>query len=862
MRRSRGAPGALAIGRAIALCAAVFLSTPPASLLAQEPPVSGALSDHEIDSRLAEARAACGLGESHFERGRYEEARTSAQRCLDLQQELAASTAVTARRDVDSGLGRAHHLLGIIAVRDGQMPLAREHAERAMASFEAAGDVRGRALATLQMLRVVNLGLERERPLYDRVIADARAVSDRVLEARALHSFGDLLFVSGQYGESLEALESAAALFEKLGQTVDLGTTYNSLGRLYRSHGRLDAALASQLKALALHEQAAAPFEHLQSLNAVAVTYRALGDVRRTREHFDRALALAKETSTPRIQDFLRANIASALLEEGDYQQAADLLEGVIARGLDAYPVLRMREAASAYLHLGRHDVALSWAAKAVARCGAADSLDCIRSYDKRAAAYAALGNDAAALDDLRTAMTAIETVRRRLVPADFLKQQFHLALEDLYSRTIAIQIRNRQAGDALETAEHARARAFVDLLASRDLGAGGEGGALRSDSSVPAASRADLVAAAARLRSTILAYWVAEDEVFVWVVTADGVKRATRVEVRQARLLELIRATAPAIDDQGSAIARVQARGEPRPARELYDLLIKPVRDALPRAPAALLTIVPHGPLSALSFAGLRDPRGRYLLEDYTLHYAPSGAALRFTEARRRPDARAGRVLLVADPVTPAPSTLDLPLLPLPGARAESRAIAALVPRPRLARFERDTASEAAVRTTSADRAVLHFATHAIVRDDEPLASYLALGASGDDDGRLTAQEIYGLRLAADLVVLSGCRSAGGRVTGDGVATFARAFIYAGAASVVASLWEVADMPTNRLVSDFYRAWLGGASKARALRAAQLAQLRALRARAVRIDTPAGPAALPEHAVFWAGFTLIGEPD
>ena len=106
----------------------------------------------------------------------------------------------------------------------------------------------------------------------------------------------------------------------------------------------------------------------------------------------------------------------------------------------------------------------------------------------------------------------------------------------------------------------------------------------------------------------------------------------------------------------------------------------------------------------------------------------------------------------------------------------------------------------------------MLHFATHAIVSDDEPFGSYLALGASAADtpaNGLLTSQEVYGLDLNADLVVLSACRSAGGRVTGDGISAFARAFIYAGTASLVASLWDVADEPTNRLLPDFYRTWL-----------------------------------------------------
>ncbi len=107
-----------------------------------------------------------------------------------------------------------------------------------------------------------------------------------------------------------------------------------------------------------------------------------------------------------------------------------------------------------------------------------------------------------------------------------------------------------------------------------------------------------------------------------------------------------------------------------------------------------------------------------------------------------------------------------------------------------------------------------------------------------------------------------SACRSGSGDVSGDGIATFARAFIYAGTPSVVTRLWDVADQPTNRLMPEFYRSWFGGLSKASALRAAELKLLADLRAGRVKIDTPAGPLIVPEHPVFWAGFALIGEPN
>lgn len=239
-----------------------------------------------------------------------------------------------------------------------------------------------------------------------------------------------------------------------------------------------------------------------------------------------------------------------------------------------------------------------------------------------------------------------------------------------------------------------------------------------------------------------------------------------------------------------------------------------------------------------------------------------PAAGILQFTRDKRRPNARASKFLLVADPSLGSRSRLDLPLPPLPGARAEARAVASSVPTGRVAIVEGVDATEATVRRIAGANGVVHFATHAIVKDDDPFASFLALRPTSPEsatDGLLTASEIYGLSLNADLIVLSACRSGGGRVTGDGIATFARAFIYAGSASVVTSLWDVADEPTNKLLPAFYQSWLAGASKAAALRSAQLRFLRELRAGRIHVSTPAGTITLPEHPVFWAGFGLVG---
>ena len=110
-------------------------------------------------------------------------------------------------------------------------------------------------------------------------------------------------------------------------------------------------------------------------------------------------------------------------------------------------------------------------------------------------------------------------------------------------------------------------------------------------------------------------------------------------------------------------------------------------------------------------------------------------------------------------------------------------------------------------------------------------------------------------------MVFLSACRSGLGLVSGDGIFGLTRAFLYAGTPSVIASLWDVADAPTYRLISSFYRSWLQGSNKGAALRSAQLGLLRALRAQQIRIHTASGDVILPEDPVFWASFVLQGAP-
>jgi CHAT domain-containing protein len=171
---------------------------------------------------------------------------------------------------------------------------------------------------------------------------------------------------------------------------------------------------------------------------------------------------------------------------------------------------------------------------------------------------------------------------------------------------------------------------------------------------------------------------------------------------------------------------------------------------------------------------------------------------------------------------------------------------------------------SELARTIDAAHPSVLHFATHGFVFDDPKQPPFLALnrrGSAAADDGRLTLDEVYGLRLDTDLVVLSACRTGFGQVGSDGVIGLTRGFFYAGSPSVMATFWDVVDDATEILISGFYRNYVKTHAKSASLRAAQLALLNDLRAGKVVVTAGGRKVTLPEHPLLWAAFFLSGEP-
>jgi CHAT domain-containing protein len=298
------------------------------------------------------------------------------------------------------------------------------------------------------------------------------------------------------------------------------------------------------------------------------------------------------------------------------------------------------------------------------------------------------------------------------------------------------------------------------------------------------------------------------------------------------ARLVDFTRATIATRGPGTDSLWRA-------PLRRLHAMLVAPVEATGMLAGKSRLVLVPHVELQYLPFAALIDSARRFLVSRYDLAMTPSASV--WIALGDRPTGPGGTGLLA---FAPRPATL-------PGSNQEVATIQ------RLAGVDAQVltgsaATEPAFRRLAPTQRVLHLATYGVLNKQNPLFSFVQLAPGGAEDGRLEVHEVFGLQLSADLVVLSACQTglASGALAdvpaGDDWVGLTRAFLHAGAAHVVATLWPVDDWATAALMDRFYAAGMTGAATSpnRALAEAQRALI-------------AAPATA--HPFYWAGVIAVG---
>ena len=321
-----------------------------------------------------------------------------------------------------------------------------------------------------------------------------------------------------------------------------------------------------------------------------------------------------------------------------------------------------------------------------------------------------------------------------------------------------------------------------------------------------------------------MLYYVVMEHALILWHINGSA------VDVKNVFLphVELIKKAVALHDSLVAPRDDPGAHFDEETSRQLFLYLIQPM---LPSIKSRHLVLVPHEELNSIPFQALQDPAtGKYLGETFAISYAPSATVL--ASLANQSIAKSGRLLAVADPS-------------IHEASDEVNAIGKLYPgRSKL--VAQEAASKADVKAWVSNYDVVHFSVHGSFNSSDPLLSYLQFKEAPSDNGRLTAAEMFGLPLQKNSwVVLSACET--GRVEAthaNEVVGMVRSLLYAGAARLVLSSWEVNAGSTRLWMETFYRQ----VQNTQPAEAARLALI------AVKSH--------PEysHPFFWAPFVMTGK--
>lgn len=288
----------------------------------------------------------------------------------------------------------------------------------------------------------------------------------------------------------------------------------------------------------------------------------------------------------------------------------------------------------------------------------------------------------------------------------------------------------------------------------------------------------------------------------------------------RSADVLARIRRGDPSISEETKIVLR-----------SLYGLLVGPLEQQLDGA--SKLVIIPHGILHHVPFHALYN-NGRYLVDDFEVSYAPSTSVLQFCRKKARLQKKS--CLIIADPRG------DLEY-----AREEALNVSQHFEHVVVLPSNGESATVNNVKQKMPNFDVIHFACHGKFDSDAPMASFLELSATVGELGLLTVDRLYELQLNCSLVTLSACETGVSKVlSGDELIGLVRGFLFAGAPSLLVSLWSVDDQSTSELMTRFYEGYISnGESKSAALRQSML-----------RVKTNESTS----HPYFWAPFCLIGE--
>ena len=711
------------------------------------------------------------------------------------------------------GLGNAYLFLG-------NYNKAIEFYQQSLAIFQQIGDKASKSGALGNLGNVYkSLGdYKKAIEFYQQNLAIAKQIGDRSSEGRALGNLGLVSRSLGDYKKAIEFHQQSLAIFKQIGDKAGEGKELNNLGNTYLFLGDYNKAIEFYQQSLAIFKQIGNKVVEGQILGNLGTSYDYLEDYKKAIEFHQQSLAIFKQIGDRRSEGITLSGLGNIYLSLEDYNKAIEFHQQNLA----------------IFKQIGD-------------KAGEGNALNNL------GVAYYKQGKLTLAENTLMEGIKIKESLRNSELK-DNQKVTFFDTQRNTYNTLQLVLIAQNKTDAALKISERGRARAFVELIVSRNK---------QVDKSAAPLTITQIKQIAKAQNATLVQYSIIYDEfkiagerqvkdseIYIWVIKPTGEVAFKKVDLKSLRipLNELVSTTRDSMgvrSKQFSAIVKnpiANPQEQTEKLQQLHQLLIKPIAQLLPTDDNSRVIFIPHQDLFLAPFPALMDAKGKYLIEKYTILTAPSIQVLALTkEQRQKLGNKTGEYLIVGNP-SPMPPGFP----PLNGAEKEAKAIAQLFNTKPLIGSQ---ATEPIVTKKLSTARVIHLATHGTFNEQQPRESGIALAPGGGSDGMLTAGEIFdsNLKLNAELLVLSACDTGRGRITGDGVIGLSRSLIAAGVPSILISLWQVDDAATAELMTEFYtNVYERKLDKAQGLRQAMLK---------VKEQYPNYPKA-------WAAFTLVGEAE
>jgi CHAT domain-containing protein len=700
--------------------------------------------------------------------------------------------------------------------------------------------------------------LKKSSEIFAQLLSTCAQKNYKWLLSQSLYRTASIRLTYNEYSESIDYAHRALKQLEQIQDTIGTLNILIMLADEYRSLQNEGQSLNFLQRALILASGGIAdPPQTWGIFTAIALNFNSLGLHGAALEYQKEALRLALEMDRPllisRSYDYLG-------LTYGDLKIYADALRNInlafeVGSKLSgARPGLEMMansslHAGEVYRQMGDYDKAVESYERSIQLYNELEyPYFTYPAHKGKLLAFIAKGDDSATEEELHSVLGLFEQYRSKLTN-ESQRNTFFDVEQRIYDLAIDFADTKKQnPQQAFEYSELSRARSLLDAMRqSIQVSEQEDGPELHLPATSTPLTLTD-IQQQMPTQAQIIQYAVLDDKLLIWVVDRTSITlKETPMDSRALgdKVLAYLRKV-------NSPSTSIDAETD-EDAKELYSILIMPIEPLLDKT--KLLCIVPDKLLNYVPFGALiSTATNRYLVQDFRLELAPSSTVFIdcSEQARRKTAGSEEKLLSVGNPSFDRDAFPSLPRLPSGGREAE--AITAFYKSSRL--LLGNDAHERVVRSEIEKSDVAHFALHYLVDDRSNLLSKIVLASerSGEtsdksEDGVWQSYEIYKMKLPhTRLVILSACQTGiEQQYRGEGAISVARPFIVAGVPLIVASLWPVDSMSTERLMVSFHRhRTRGHLSSAEALRHAQLELL-------------GGDDTRYRRPYYWAAFTAIG---